>query len=346
MRKKLLVLIIVLLCISSALAWYNPTRAVGKVWGLIEPWQDTAISVDKSSTSVYNLSFRVNEEVKNAGLTFHSLELNPTSEDIENYYEFFEIEADRLDKSITISRKIRFKIKKTWLNSSGLSENSVLLKVFKTNWKDVKTSIIKRDSAFVYYLGEPDSFGNFAVVVKENSLEVAEQEKQVREDTAKVKAELEQKKLEEQRKKQAVEEKKKNEGPVTTIIKKPTSIPNWVKPLIGFLIIFAILIVFYKYRKNVTKRFSGFKKDNNIEKKEVKQEKKVKKKFSLKDLFKKKEKITSEVKEEKEVESTEKTESKKVVDQKLQTQEEVPIVKPKEDKYNELPSLKDVFGKN
>ncbi len=133
------------------------------------------ISADKDSVvtllftkdvSIQEISITASDSISNADIKVKTLTSKPTTIDQEvdgKVYKYIQIDHTNIDGKVG-KATIKFKIEKSWLNSSNIDKNKVNLNRFADNkWNKLSTKLLSEDNVSAVYEAETPGFSVFAI---------------------------------------------------------------------------------------------------------------------------------------------------------------------------------------
>ena len=125
------------------------------------------MTVNKETIAIDEIKLNVLNQVTNAEITVTNLDTPPDiTKPAGEVYQYIEIAKKNLENTDISTAGITFKVEKSWLRKQGALKEDILLKRYTTSWVDLKTSILKEDSTYIYYKAITPGFSYFAVVAK------------------------------------------------------------------------------------------------------------------------------------------------------------------------------------
>jgi PGF-pre-PGF domain-containing protein len=146
------------------------TGEVTRTFDTIKPYLPRVITENvlaPAGTPVYEIKLEVSRVVFQARVSLDST--GPGSVDMPSLpgglvYSYFNVSSKNMVDSDIKTLSLKFKVDKAWLESNGVSENSVkLLKLSSGKWDEVETLVLPNVTGFVSYQASPNSFSVFAI---------------------------------------------------------------------------------------------------------------------------------------------------------------------------------------
>lgn len=94
---------------------------------------------------------------------------NPPIEKAETIYKYIQIDHESINDSIIMYARLQFKVDKEWLSENKIEKNQIVLYRYSGGWTMLNTSIIKEDSAGIYYESLSPGLSLFAIATKPRS---------------------------------------------------------------------------------------------------------------------------------------------------------------------------------
>ena len=141
---------------------------------LVSPNELTTVDISNSDEiGVYKLVFTATETITNAEVTVQKKDGRPSSisESPEGaIYSYFEINAPKLEDKLK-EAKIRFEVKKEWLEDAGLDAGQIVLQRYNSgSWRELTTNLLHATGPKAYYEAVSPGFSYFAITAKEKAV--------------------------------------------------------------------------------------------------------------------------------------------------------------------------------
>lgn len=168
MRRLLAFVAVLLLIMPFASAYgvtfYNPAwnPQDGKVFELVEPDQLYVFNVKNADLSMTKVSFMIDREAKNGGVTIYSLQSIPDrlpELDEETTYDLIEVKYSGFVPHDTTKFLYEFKVAKGWLENNSIPRNAIALHAYDRVlevWDVLPTEVKSDDDDFVYFSAADD----------------------------------------------------------------------------------------------------------------------------------------------------------------------------------------------
>ncbi|MCH8066949.1 MAG: PGF-pre-PGF domain-containing protein [Nanoarchaeota archaeon] len=124
---------------------------------LIEADEEINININRKGLAVTKVAFEVNQELND--VSFSIIVVQNPSNSIDNAYQYFEIEFDKIFNINIISSSINFKVRK----DSGYIKETIALNKYKSGWIQLPIRFVKEDSNYYYYESDIDGYSLFAI---------------------------------------------------------------------------------------------------------------------------------------------------------------------------------------
>lgn len=178
----LLILVLAPCAAAYGVTFYNPAwnPQDGMIFEKVDPDTPFTFNVKNDDIAITKITFTINREAKNAGVTVYNLKATPDflPEVPENdSYEFNELKYSGFVPHDTTRFVYEFKVKKGWLENMSVSRDTVALHSYDSVlelWETLQTKIINEDASYVFYTAEQDRGVHYLFIGKARSGETAE----------------------------------------------------------------------------------------------------------------------------------------------------------------------------
>ena len=119
--------------------------------------EEITININKEELAVSKLTFEVSEYLTAVTITIKTEESPSTT--IEDSYQYFSIQSDKINSNNLKSSIIQFKVR----IDSDYIKDSVRLNYYDNKWIELPTEFIREDSIYYYYESPNKGFGLFAI---------------------------------------------------------------------------------------------------------------------------------------------------------------------------------------
>jgi PGF-pre-PGF domain-containing protein len=86
-------------------------------------------------------------------------------------YRYFDVGHANIDDADVENVKIKFRVRKSWLDDNDVDKSTVSLNRYhENNWEKLETTIVSEDSGYVHYEAVPPGFSLFVITGMETSL--------------------------------------------------------------------------------------------------------------------------------------------------------------------------------
>jgi len=198
--KRILALLGIILFIvpfvsAYGVTFYNPAwnPQDGKIFELVEPGTLYVFNVKNTDLSMTKVSFAIDREAKNGGVTIYSLRSINTDLpelDEDETYDVIEVKYSGFVPHDTTKFLYDFKVAKDWLENRSIPRAAVSLHAYNRNldvWEVLPTEIIRDDDEFVYFSAADDEGVHYLFIgrmVEGYDASMEEEVKAVEEETA------------------------------------------------------------------------------------------------------------------------------------------------------------------
>ncbi len=177
--KRLLALFTILLFLTPfasayGVTFYNPAwdPQDGKVFEVVEPDQLYVFNIKNDDLSLTKVSFMINREAKNGGVTIYSLQNSPDKIpelDVNTTYDLIEVKYSGFVPHDTTKFMYEFKVAKDWLESNSIPRNAIALHTYNRVldlWEVTPTKVESDDDEFVYFSAGDDEGVHYLFIGK------------------------------------------------------------------------------------------------------------------------------------------------------------------------------------
>ena len=139
---------------------------VSQIFQSLTAGSSNELNINVAGLALTKLIFIVASAETDARIKVRDLEALPSSISVEpaNLYQLFEVEATNTD-SLT-SATFEFKIPKSWLTSSNLAKENIVVKRYVTSWANIPTSYVGEEGDNYKYTATTPGFSVFAIAAK------------------------------------------------------------------------------------------------------------------------------------------------------------------------------------
>ena len=137
----------------------------------IEPGAEVTISIEKEGLDFSEINVLVTNQANDVSITITKLNNKPAVVGKEvrgRVYQYVQIKKTNLEDENIEKVRLKFKVKKSWLDSNNLDKDTVLLERYTSQWTKLPTFLKSEDSDYVYYEAETPGFSYFAITAEEN----------------------------------------------------------------------------------------------------------------------------------------------------------------------------------
>ncbi|MFC1742230.1 PGF-pre-PGF domain-containing protein [Nanoarchaeota archaeon] len=162
----LLVLLIAPIASAYGVTFYSSRMnpQYGKIYESVEPGTQYTIENTKDKeVAITKITFSVNREAKNGGITIYNLLSQPELPDFpeNDTYEINELKYGGFVPHDTTNLVYEFRVAKAWLEEQAVPRNSIVIHALnkKTNfWEELTTKITGEDDTYVFYKTESTGY--------------------------------------------------------------------------------------------------------------------------------------------------------------------------------------------
>jgi len=144
------------------------------LWTLVEVGESILMKISDERVAFTELSIKVRNRLTDVSLSVENLPDPPVKLE-GNVYQYLRIEKRNIEDKDIDSVKIKFKVKKSWLNENNV-EQLVLKKFIDGEWIEIPTNKIDSSSIYEYYEAITTGLSYFAIAEKKIMEEMEEQE--------------------------------------------------------------------------------------------------------------------------------------------------------------------------
>jgi PGF-pre-PGF domain-containing protein len=178
----LLILVLAPCAVAYGVTFYNPAwnPQDGMIFETVDPDTPFTFNVKTDEIAITKITFTINREAKNAGVTVYNLRATPDflPEVPENdSYEFNELKYSGFVPHDTTKFVYEFRVAKGWLENMSVARDTVALHSYDRVleiWETLPTKIINEDASNVVYTAEQDQGVHYLFIGKAQSGETAE----------------------------------------------------------------------------------------------------------------------------------------------------------------------------
>lgn len=159
-----------------------------KTWSMVHADAENIFDVNNNIISATRVSFTSNAEQGLVTLTVRKIDSNPSSPLPSDFSAGFLEITNTVGNEQIAGAEIEFKVSKSLIKSSKISENDIVLYRKTSLWEMLDTSIISQNSEYVFYSAKSPGFSYFAISAKPDAMrdiapveEVPEQPEQAEE---------------------------------------------------------------------------------------------------------------------------------------------------------------------
>ncbi|MBW2972667.1 PGF-pre-PGF domain-containing protein [Candidatus Woesearchaeota archaeon] len=162
---------------AYGVTFYNPAwnPQDGKIFDLVEADKPYIFEVRNDDIAIRRITFVINREAQNAGVTVYNLRSVPTSlpEVPENdSYEFNEMKYSGFVPHDTTKFMYDFRVEKGWLENNSVPRQAVALHAYDNvleQWDVLPTQVVSDDDRFVYFTAADDEGVHYLFIGKMQS---------------------------------------------------------------------------------------------------------------------------------------------------------------------------------
>jgi len=178
--------------------------------------EDVTIPVNEKY-GIGEISFRIKKKIIDGGISLRRLRMQPTFiRAAKHVYSYFEMNAENIDRDSLSNVLLRFRIRKSWIESRNINPKSVKIKRYEhREWQELPTKTIDEDDFYIYYETRLFDFSHYAIIGEriEKRKEVAEapfvlKKAEIRPAKTKEPALLRETEIKQEKKKETTEKKK------------------------------------------------------------------------------------------------------------------------------------------
>ncbi len=138
----------------------------------LTPDEPQTVIFNKAQHSIREIELNVISTVENVKLSVQDLTFAPSDiEELENVYQYMNIQASNLNEINLDSAEIKFRVEKSWLEENNFNKNNInLYRYYISKWKKLDTDYKIEDDSYYYYEAETPGFSTFAIVYLEEEL--------------------------------------------------------------------------------------------------------------------------------------------------------------------------------
>jgi len=151
---------------GAAGAASNVQSSKAQVWSSVAAGTSLTMTVNKADIGITEVSIgNVANELSNVEIKASTLKDNPVSDEAaEKVYQYLQITKKNMKDEDVTGITLKFRVTKTWLSDSGLTDGGVALWRYKDNkWNMLSTTKVSSDETYVYYEAKTPGFSYFAI---------------------------------------------------------------------------------------------------------------------------------------------------------------------------------------
>jgi len=147
-------------------------REDGEVYGIDIAASDTVSFFPTGCESIDKVTIEAENPI-NGEIILRKLDENPEPDapELDNVFEYCEFEFDGIDPEDIRSTEVELKVRKSWIEDNGLSQDDIALFTFADdNWNRENTASKTESSIYYFYDSEAGNFPYWAVGQRSESL--------------------------------------------------------------------------------------------------------------------------------------------------------------------------------
>lgn len=154
---------------GGAAAPSNVVASAGRQWDALSAGSSGVLTINNEKIAVTGVVIDVKNAVSNPSITVESLASNPyTAAAAAKVYQYLQLKRGNIADTDTSKITINFKVAKSWLASSGVAEDNVVLYRYSDNkWNMLPTTKTGSDANNLLYQSATPGFSAFAIGTKE-----------------------------------------------------------------------------------------------------------------------------------------------------------------------------------
>ncbi|MGV8150310.1 MAG: S8 family serine peptidase [Candidatus Woesearchaeota archaeon] len=140
---------------------------------IIEAYDNITINLNSENIALKNLFIDITGTKNNVEIIIlqHNLDAAPAAINLfqadRTKYAFIELKHSTLPDSEIHSAKIRFSVKKSWIEENGIDMSSIRLYRYTTSWNEIPTTIYSQDSSSIGYESSSPGLSSFIIAGKQ-----------------------------------------------------------------------------------------------------------------------------------------------------------------------------------
>jgi PGF-pre-PGF domain-containing protein len=135
--------------------------------------QEKILQINNAEVSLNEIVIVLNNNKTNFGLLLKKEEPSTIiTKPTNSIYEFFSLTKQNFTNDEIEYIEIKFKVKKSWINSNNIDIDKIVLEKFENNWNKIGTLKINEDNEFVYFKSEVNELSSFAITGEKKQTQI------------------------------------------------------------------------------------------------------------------------------------------------------------------------------